>query len=90
MHLGKRSVGGDGHDLTLDLPPVVALGKAAARHAHLPSEEATVPQRLASERAAECQVRGVGHHAAAHLVDHGGSWWIMVDHVGHHAAAHLL
>ena len=66
-HLGERGVGGDGHDLARNLPPVVALRAAATRHAQLPRDEAAVPQRLASQRAAECPVRGVGRHAAAHL-----------------------
>ena len=47
-HLGERGVGGDGHDLARNLPPVVALRAAATRHAQLPREEAAVPQRLAS------------------------------------------
>ena len=46
-HLGERGLGGDGHDLA-------ELASAAAGDAHLPREEAAVPQRLGLQRAAEC------------------------------------
>ena len=91
-HLGEGGVGGDGRDLALELPPCRVAPRAAARHAHLPREEAALPQRLASQQAAECLVLSVWHHAATHLVgmirwlcivDNVGPCCVMLDREGH-------